>query len=355
MAESLSEDDALEAVARHIGRPGQGRQLRRTGADITPLPMLGLRVVRSVETRATRTETRPGRYDTSGLPTYEGELGDHRVEPPKDPARAHTVELMLGGSARTAACGCDAGRSPCRRCQGAGKLVCAAGTPCPACEGEESCTWCDGTGKRGGKGVVGDGAGGRTTCVKCGKPRSACPKCRGRGTDPCPRCDDTGFRECRACEGGGTTKHTPCDGTGLLTRWTVGSVGRTPQRSTARLPDPAPPLRVRQRTGRTGAWARATLTSAHTPLPEALDPVHAKAVEAALEPRPGEVARRAELEWLPLVSVAVADDPDHVFYVFPGQGGPEVLPVWSRRRSLRVAAAVAAAAVALVLLVAVLV
>ncbi|MFF2009396.1 hypothetical protein ACFVWY_10020 [Streptomyces sp. NPDC058195] len=108
MAGALSGGDALEAVARHIGRPGQGWQLRRTGADITPLPMLGLRVVRSVETRATRTETRPGRYDPSGLPTYEGELGGHPAGPPTDPVRPHEVELVLSGLVRTVACGAPA-------------------------------------------------------------------------------------------------------------------------------------------------------------------------------------------------------------------------------------------------------
>ncbi|WP_413752098.1 hypothetical protein NRF20_05170 [Streptomyces sp. R-74717] len=42
MADSLSEDDILEAIARHTGGPGQGPQLRRTGADIAQLPMLDL-------------------------------------------------------------------------------------------------------------------------------------------------------------------------------------------------------------------------------------------------------------------------------------------------------------------------
>lgn len=116
-----------------------------------------------------------------------------------------------------------------------------------------------------------------------------------------------------------------------------------------KLPDPAPPLRVRRQTGRTGAWQRATLTSTDEPIPEALDPAHVKAVEAALAPRPDEVARRAEIEWLQLVAVMIPDEPDHVFHVFPGPDGPEVLPVWSRRRSLRVAAVVAVVVVALLL------
>lgn len=134
MAESLSEDDVLEAIARHIGRPGQGPQLRRTGADITWLPMLDLRVVRSVETRTTRPETRPGRYDLSGLSTYEGKLRDHPVEPPSNPARPRRVELVLSGSARTVDCGCDEGRQPCSRCRAKGKLVCEIGPSCPACK-----------------------------------------------------------------------------------------------------------------------------------------------------------------------------------------------------------------------------
>ncbi|WP_405719619.1 hypothetical protein [Streptomyces sp. NBC_00046] len=116
-----------------------------------------------------------------------------------------------------------------------------------------------------------------------------------------------------------------------------------------RLPAPAPPLRVRQQTGRAGAWQRATLTSAGGPLPEALDPAHVEAVESALAPRPDEVARRVEIGWLQLVVVTIPDDPDHVFHVFPGPDGPEVLAIWSRRRSLRVAAVVAAVVVMLLL------
>ncbi|MEU9319952.1 hypothetical protein [Streptomyces sp. NPDC048295] len=359
MADALSEDEILEAIARHIGRPGQGPQLRRAGADITRHPMLDLSIVRSMETRSTRPETRPGTYDISGRPTYEGELRDHPVEPPKDPARSREVELVLHGSARTVDCGCDGGRQPCARCRAKGKLRCEIGPLCPACEGVEPCTWCDGTGeRRKDRAAAGPERekqlAGRTTCVKCRKPRTACPQCRGRGAEKCPQCDDTGFRDCPVCEGERSTKHAPCEGTGLITRWTAGSVGHAPQRSTAKLPDPAPPLRVRQQTGRTGAWERVTLTSAGDPLPGTLDPAHVKAVESALAPRPDEVARRVEIGWLDLVSVAVPDDPDHVFYVFPGDGGPEVLPVWSRRRSLRVAAVVAGVVV-LVLLVAALV
>lgn len=359
MADALSEDDILEAIARHTGRPGQGPQLRRTGADIARLPMLDLRVVRCVETRSTRPETRPGRYDISGRPTYEGELRDHPVEPPKDPARSRKVELVLHGSVRTVACGCDEGRQPCSRCRAKGKLPCDTGPLCPACKGVEPCTWCDGTGeRRQDRGPAGPAREkqppGRTTCLKCRKPRTACPQCRGRGTEKCRQCDDTGFRDCPVCAGERSTKHAPCDGTGLVTRWTGGSVGHAPQRSAAKLPDPSPPLRVRQQTGRTGAWQRITLTSAGEPLPDALDPAHVEAVESALAPRPGEVARRVDIGWLQLVSVAIPDDPDHVFYVFPGADGPEVLPIWSRRRSLRVAAVVAGVVV-LVLLVAALV
>ncbi|MFF2898798.1 hypothetical protein [Streptomyces sp. NPDC057966] len=357
MADSLSDDEILEAVARHIGRPGQGSRLRQDGADISRLPMLELRIVRSMETRSTRPESRPGTYDISERATYEGELRDHPVEPPKDPARSRKVELVLHGSARTVACGCDEGRQPCSRCRAKGKLSCETGPLCPACKGVEPCTWCDGTGRRR-KDRASAGpsrernAAARTTCLKCRKPRTACPQCQGRGTEKCPKCDDTGFRGCPVCEGERSTEHTPCEGTGLVTRWTGGSVGHAPHRSTVRLPDPAPPLRVRRQTGRTGAWQRATLTSADEPIPEALDPAHVKAVEAALAPRPDEVARRAEIEWLQLVAVTIPDEPDHVFHVFPGADGPEVLPIWSRRRSLRVAAVVAGVVVALLLVVA---
>ncbi|MGW2181471.1 hypothetical protein ACWCXX_25890 [Streptomyces sp. NPDC001732] len=366
MADSLSEDDVLEAVARHLGTPGGGRQLRRTGADVVRLPMLDLRIVRSLETRTSRPETRPGRYDLSKRPTYEGDLHDHPVEPPKDPARTRTVELVLRGSGRTVACGCDEGRRPCARCRARGKLPCETGPMCPACEGVEPCTWCDGTGgRRKDRTTVGPAreknvtgpvreknGRGRTTCLKCGKSRTACPECRGRGTSTCPQCDDTGFRDCPVCAGERSTEHAPCEGTGLVTLWTAGSVRQAPEWNELKLPDPAPPLRVRQRTGRAGAWERATLTSADAPLPAGLDPAHAAAVEAVLAPARREVARRVDIGRLPLTVVEIPDDPDHVFYVFPGRDGPQVLPVWSRRRSLRVAAAVAGVVVLVLLAVA---
>ncbi|MFJ4575488.1 hypothetical protein ACIP4W_29550 [Streptomyces sp. NPDC088846] len=357
MADSLSEDDILEAVARHVGRPGQGAQLRRVGADITRLPLLDLRVVRCVETRTTRRESRPGRFDTSGLPTYEGDLRDHPVEPPKDPAVARTVELVLRDSVRTVPCGCDDGRQPCSRCRGKGKLRCDIGPVCPACKGVDPCAWCDGTGRRRTDRAAAEPARekppvGRTTCVKCRKPHTACPECEGRGAEKCPRCDDTGFRACPVCEGARTTEHAPCEGTGLVTLWTGGSVGQAPVRASLKLPEPAPPLRVRQQTGRAGAWERATLAAAGAPLPDALDPAHLKAVESALAPRRGEVARRVDIGWLRLAAVTIPDDPDHVFYVFPGREGPDVLPVWSRRRSLRVAAVVAVVVVLVLLVVA---
>ncbi|MFF8617514.1 hypothetical protein [Streptomyces sp. NPDC015350] len=357
MADSLSEDDILEAVARHLGGPGRGPQLRRTGADVARLPMLDLRIVRSLESRTTRSESRPGRYDISELPAYEGDLRDHPVEPPKDPARTRTVELVLRGSGKTVDCGCDGGRKPCARCRAKGKLPCETGPMCPACEGVEPCTWCDGTGERRKDRTEAGPARernsqGRTTCLKCGKPRTACPECRGRGTRACPRCDDTGFRDCPACGGERSTEHTPCEGTGLVTLWTAGSVRQAPEWSPLKLPDPAPPLRVRQQTGRAGAWERATLTSVDAPLPDGLDPAHVRAVEEVLAPARQEVARRVDIGWLPLAAVEIPDDPDHVFYVFPGHDGPQVLPVWSRRRSLRVAALVAGVVVLVLLVVA---
>ncbi|MER5360970.1 hypothetical protein [Streptomyces sp. NPDC002785] len=39
MAESLSESDIVEVIARYVGRSGRGPQLRRTGTDIARPPM----------------------------------------------------------------------------------------------------------------------------------------------------------------------------------------------------------------------------------------------------------------------------------------------------------------------------
>ncbi|MFB7219996.1 hypothetical protein [Streptomyces sp. NPDC056227] len=127
MADSLSDDDVLEAVARHTGRPGQGAQIRREGADITPVPMLGLTIDRSTETRTTKPVRRGGRPDLSYLPEYEGDLRDCPVDPPTDPGRSKTVEFVLRGSVRTAPCICVGGRILCKRCLTRGTLRCETG------------------------------------------------------------------------------------------------------------------------------------------------------------------------------------------------------------------------------------
>ncbi|WP_326793228.1 hypothetical protein OHA79_40630 [Streptomyces sp. NBC_00841] len=351
MADSLSDDDVLEAVARHTGRPGQGAQIRREGADITPVPMLGLTIDRSIETRTTKPVRRGGRPDLSHLPEYEGDLRDCPVDPPTDPGRSKAVEFVLRGSVRAAPCICVGGRILCKRCSTRGTLRCETGVACPKCQGSDPCTWCDGTGKRrtGEVRAPTPGAPARVRCAQCHKPGTACPGCEGKGFKVCTTCRGTGAVKCPHCDGEGSSRHDECDGTGTVTLYTAGTVAYTTRPDSLNLPEPPPPLRVRRMTALGGAWERVTLTEAGAPLPDGLDPSHLKAVESALAPRRDEVSRRAELRLLRLAQVVLRDDQDHVFYVFPGRNGPEVCSVWSRRRILRAVGVAAAAAVLLVL------
>lgn len=356
MAGPLSDDEVLEAVARQTGRPGDGGRLLCSGPDIRRVPFLDLRVVRSMETRETKLVARPGRHDTSGRAPYEGDLDLHHVDPPKDPNRRWTTELMLKGSAHEVRCGCDGGRRSCKRCRAKGTVACALGPDRPACKGVDPCTWCDGTGRRasGRKPVAatqGAASAGppRTTCVKCRKPRTACAACKGRGAIRCPRCDDKGLRTCPQCDGERSHVHEACAGTGVLTRWTGGFITHAPDSTPLQLPDSPPPLRVRRRAARGGAWERTTLRGADASLPGGLGPSHRKRIESTLAIRDGEVAREVGIAWLEAAEVVLPDAPDRVYYVIPGHTAPEVVPLWSRRRSLRVAALAAAVAVVRVL------
>lgn len=355
MAGPLSDDEVLEAVARQTGRPGDGGRPLRSGPDIRRVPFLDLRVVRSIETCETKLVTRPGHHDMSGRTPYEGDLDLHHVDPPKDPNRRWTTELMLKGSAHEVRCGCDGGRRPCKRCRAKGTVACDLGPDCPACKGVDPCTWCDGTGRRasGRKPVAatqGAPSAGppRTTCVKCRKPRTACAACKGRGAIRCPRCDDKGLRACPQCDGERSHVHEACAGTGVLTRWTGGFITHAPDSTPLKLPDSPPPLRVAAAPHAAARGSGPRCAARTPPCPE-LDPSHRKRIGSTLAIRDGEVAREVGIAWLKAAEVVLPDAPDRVYYVIPGHTAPEVVPLWSRRRSLRVAALAAAVAVVCVL------
>jgi hypothetical protein len=361
MADPLSEDAVVAAIAQHIGRPDQVAQLR-AGADISFVPMLNLRIVRSTVSRGTRKKREAGRVDLSDRRTYEGEVYAHLVEPPKDPATRQTTKLVQRDSVKTVPCTCEEGRRPCLRCSESGQLPCVAGSKCQECQGVSPCSWCDGTGKRRtsrsekpARNKPDDRGGAhatRTTCVLCRKAGTACPTCRGQGFKNCLKCDGKGSTDCPGCGGKGSKKHDDCHGTGVYTVWTEGRVTYKPRRDSLRLPKPRPTPRVLHRTARSGAWGRVTLSAAGDTLPDGPDAAYLKEIDAALEPGEDEVARRAEISWLLLADVTLAGDPDHRFFVFPGREGAEVVAVWSRTRTLRVAAATATALALLVLLLA---
>ncbi|MTE19868.1 hypothetical protein F0L17_12225 [Streptomyces sp. TRM43335] len=361
-----TDGDVLAAVGRLIEARGGVADLRALGAvRITRCPVLDCRVTRSLRRRREAAVEENGQPDLSHLPVYE-DLDGHLVPPPSDP-RVHRVrELLLDGSVRRHGCFCGNGKVPCSVCAGRGRISCEPWMRCAACRGRESCAECGGSGlRRDGRTRTAarlprsaDATGvPRADCALCDAPASACPDCRGRGhgRTVCADCRGKGSQPCPDCDGSGKTDHETCGGKGVRTTWTRGVVEDSPHHEEIRLPEERLPLRVRRRARRRGDWRHAVL-AADDPLPDDLAPEHRAAVEPLLEDRPGEVARRVELDHLPLVRVDVVTHPDQVFYVFPDPTRLRVVPVASRRRIRQVTTVALAAALlcSLVLMVALL-
>lgn len=359
--------DVLTAVGRLIEARGGVVDLRALGAvRITRRSVLDCRLTRSLRRREEEPAEADGEPDLSHLPVYE-DLAEHPVPPPRDPRVRRVRELVLDGSVRRHGCFCGNGKVPCSMCAGRGRISCEPWTRCAACRATDSCAECGGSGKRRSGGSAARtptssrtptsprspaqhrGAdatdGPRADCALCGAPESACPDCRGRGhgRTVCADCRGRGSQPCPDCDGSGKTDHEACGGQGVRTTWTRGVVEDSPHVEEVRLPAERLPLRVRHRARKRGRWRHAVL-GGDDPLPDDLAPEHRAAVEPLLRPRPGEVARRVELDHLPLVRVDVVTHPDRVFYVFPGHARLGVVPVASRRRVRQVATAALVAA-----------
>ncbi|MFE5481342.1 hypothetical protein [Streptomyces sp. NPDC056527] len=330
----LPDDDILRAVERHLSGRGTPASLTTPGAArITWHSILDGEIIRSLETRTEAPREKPGRVDLSDLPEYT-ELAEHHIPPPSDPAQRETLELVRRGSVRQRTCACGNGRWRCQLCQGSKRRPCEPTGPCPACRGTDSCVRCHGTGRPQGHPRAGRSAPGadeRVDCVRCGKPKAACPECSGRGSTKCPDCRGKGSVDCEDCGGKGTVPHTVCAGTGSLSTWTGAVVERHGDTDRVKLPEQRPPILVRQRTEGAGRWAEAVLDEGEK-LPADLDPTHVKVIAPRLGRRHGEVARRVVLRHLPLARVEVPTEPDRVFYVFPGRTGIEVFPYLSPQR-----------------------
>ncbi|MER6998606.1 hypothetical protein [Streptomyces sp. NPDC000410] len=352
----LPGDDILQAVERHLSGRGTPLDLGAPGsARITWHSILDGEIIRSLETRSEGHREEPGRVDLSGRPEYTS-LAGHRVPPPSDPARGEKLELVRAGSAREQTCECGNGRWRCQLCRGSKRRPCEPTRPCAACRGTDPCVRCHGTGHPRGHPYAGRSAPGadeRVDCVRCGRPRAACPGCAGRGSTECADCRGNGFVDCEDCGGKGTVRHEVCAGTGRLTSWTGAVIERRGDTDRVRLPEERPPFLVRQWAESSGRWREAVLDDGEK-LPADLDPAHVKAIVARLGRREGEVARRVVLRHLPLARVEVPADPDRVFYLVPGRSGNEVFPYPSPQRIrhfLKLGSAVAAVALLVLVLV----
>ncbi|MDX3854481.1 hypothetical protein [Streptomyces sp. AK02-01A] len=357
MAEAPPEEELLKAVSQCLGPSRQGASPVLQGPRIVRSQIVEFAITWSVETRAEKERTEHGSIDLSSRPRYEGAIEDHPVDPPKNPATARRLTLVLRDSERESVCACDDGRIQCPRCLGRGRHDCAPTAVCADCLGVDSCTACGDTGKRRrerGRPSSARPAPGspseRITCATCGRREAACAGCRGRGITPCAECAGRGTVSCDHCESSGLVAHPACGGKGRTTSWTEGTVRHTPGGERLSLPLKRAPYPVRRRMERDGDWHSAVLTGFRK-LPDEVASEHRPGIERLLVRRKGEVARRVDLRSLALARVEIMTEPDRIFYVFPGRERTEVVPLPSRRRVSRLTTMAVGLATVLVLVV----
>ncbi|MFF8695552.1 hypothetical protein ACF08W_25455 [Streptomyces sp. NPDC015144] len=347
----LSDEEVLRAV-RELTK-GRGEEFPAAlpgAAEITWYCLLEGEIVRCVESRTEKERFHAGPLDLSGRPVFETTIDAHHVPPPQDPSQEKTFRLVRRGSVDDRSCDCGNGSVACPRCSGAGDLRCEPRTPCTGCKGNDSCLRCDGTGKR--SGAPEDRAAReqdeRVTCRLCGALGAACGVCRGRGAVECPTCRGAGLRACPDCDRAGTVPHRRCEGKGRTVTWTEGVITRRPDTDKVRLPEFGVPYLARQSAREKGAWVRTDLTD-DKPLPDRQAKLLGRELRPKLVKRDQEIARRADLRYLPLARVVVTAQPHRVYYVVPTARAPHVLLLPSRRRSWQIAA-VACGALALLFL-----
>ncbi|MEU5214161.1 hypothetical protein [Streptomyces sp. NPDC020742] len=347
----LSKTDILQAVRQHIAERGEVPKLGLPASgEITWHSLLEGTVVRCMETRTEGEQIHRGRIDLSGHPQYDS-LERYRLAPPKDPAITTTLRLVQRGSVKEDPCPCGNGKVACSRCQGRGELPCAATTTCSDCRGIDACLRCDGTGHRTRKAPeeVRQAVDERVTCKKCGAFEAACSTCRGRGHVTCSTCQGRGTRECPDCAGEGTEPHKRCAGTGHTVTWTEGTIRRQPRTDKIKWPESGLPYMARQHAREYGAWRKTSLTHKDS-VPDGLENEFKALLKPHLKPRDGEIAREADLRYLPLARVVVPEHRHRVYYVYPGRSTLQVLVLPSLQRTWQIAGAVLGGLVVLYLL-----
>ncbi|WP_237503767.1 hypothetical protein [Streptomyces sp. SID8375] len=347
----LSETDVLQAVRQHIAERGEAPKMGQpTSGEITWHSLLEGTIVRCIETRTENKQLHRGRIDLSDRPRYD-RLEQYPLAPPKNPGAALTLELVQRGSVNEDPCPCGNGKVACSRCQGRGDLPCASTTTCSDCRGIDACLRCDGTGHRTHKASeeARQVAEERVTCKKCGAFEAACPTCRGRGHITCSTCRGRGVRECPDCDGEGTEPHKRCGGTGLTVAWTEGIISRQPRTEEIKWPESGLPYVARQHARQDGDWRKTSLTHKDS-VPDGLEGEFKALLKPRLKPRDGEIARKADLQYLPLARVVVPEHRHRVYYVYPGQSKLRVFILPSSQRTWQIAGAVLAVLAVLYLL-----
>lgn len=347
----LSETDILQAVRQHIAERGEAPKVGLpVSGEITWHSLLEGTVVRCIETRTEDEQIHRGRLDLSGRPQYD-RLGRHPLAPPQDLSVATTQKLVQRGSVKEESCPCGNGRVTCSRCQGRGDLPCAATTTCSDCRGIDACLRCDGTGHRTRKAPEEhrQAADERVTCKQCGAAEAACATCRGRGHVTCSTCRGRGTRECPNCDGAGTEPHKRCAGTGHTVTWTEGIINRQPRTEKIKWPESGLPYVARQHAREYGDWHKTFLTHKDS-VPDGLEADFKALLKPRLKPRDGEIAREADVRYLPLARVVVPEHRHRVYYVYPGPTSLQVFILPSPQRTWQIAATVLGALAVLYLL-----
>ncbi|MYX10883.1 hypothetical protein GTW98_29485 [Streptomyces sp. SID8375] len=106
---------------------------------------------------------------------------------------------------------------------------------------------------------------------------------------------------------------------------------------------------ARQHARQDGDWRKTSLTHKDS-VPDGLEGEFKALLKPRLKPRDGEIARKADLQYLPLARVVVPEHRHRVYYVYPGQSKLRVFILPSSQRTWQIAGAVLAVLAVLYLL-----